>query len=377
MLFGLGMSSWAIVALGSRCWYWRSRWSWSPSSRRRARLGRPGPPRHSRLRTAGLRPRTAAASCRSGHRRAGPAAPVLEGREPAGAGRQVAAPGQTLPITGGHGRPATRPGPLGRRAHPRGDGGRRRRSGPPESVDTDPLDDLLIKHGRPAVGPPRPATTTPRPAPATRRATGPTWRGDPHGARGTAARDDADGGGEPRPVVVRQQPGGPVVLEGTWSTPPSAGGRCPAAPGRAPRSHAARPMERPTATDVPARSEGALPRRPPATWPAEPRPVGAARPPSRTGRRCWRGRRRAATAGGRPRPAGRHHVLVTDLDRSLAFYRDMLGFLEIDGGEGNAVLASGRTRLVLRDRSATSRRSTAGWCTSTSRSTTSRRSTRS
>ena len=41
-------------------------------------------------------------------------------------------------------------------------------------------------------------------------------------------------------------------------------------------------------------------------------------------------------------------VLVTDLDRSVAFYRDMLGFFEIDGGEGNAVLASGATRLVLR-----------------------------
>lgn len=41
-------------------------------------------------------------------------------------------------------------------------------------------------------------------------------------------------------------------------------------------------------------------------------------------------------------------LLVTDLDRSVAFYRDMLGFLEIDGGEGNAVLASGSTRLVLR-----------------------------
>jgi catechol 2,3-dioxygenase-like lactoylglutathione lyase family enzyme len=41
-------------------------------------------------------------------------------------------------------------------------------------------------------------------------------------------------------------------------------------------------------------------------------------------------------------------VLVTNLDRSVAFYRDMLGFFEIDGGEGNAVLASGGTRLVLR-----------------------------
>jgi catechol 2,3-dioxygenase-like lactoylglutathione lyase family enzyme len=55
----------------------------------------------------------------------------------------------------------------------------------------------------------------------------------------------------------------------------------------------------------------------------------------------------------RPGPTGSIHgvgitMLVTDLERSVAFYRDMLGFYEIDGGEGNAVLASGDTRLVLR-----------------------------
>ncbi|GAA2053430.1 VOC family protein [Polymorphospora rubra] len=40
-------------------------------------------------------------------------------------------------------------------------------------------------------------------------------------------------------------------------------------------------------------------------------------------------------------------VTVADLPRSVAFYRDMLGFHEIDGGDNNAVLASGNTRLVL------------------------------
>jgi resuscitation-promoting factor RpfA len=54
-----------------------------------------------------------------------------------------------------------------------------------------------------------------------------------------------------------------------------------------------------------------------------------------------------------PGPAGAINgvgvtVLVADLDRSVAFYRDMLGFYEVDGGEGNLVLASGETRLVLR-----------------------------
>ena len=37
-----------------------------------------------------------------------------------------------------------------------------------------------------------------------------------------------------------------------------------------------------------------------------------------------------------------------DPDAALAFYRDTLGFYEIDNGDGNAVLATGDTRLVLR-----------------------------
>jgi len=59
------------------------------------------------------------------------------------------------------------------------------------------------------------------------------------------------------------------------------------------------------------------------------------------------------TSGAAAGAAGPFHgvgitLLVTDLDRSVRFYRDMLGFFEIDGGEGNAVLASNSTRLVLR-----------------------------
>lgn len=55
----------------------------------------------------------------------------------------------------------------------------------------------------------------------------------------------------------------------------------------------------------------------------------------------------------RPGPASAIHgvgitVLVTDLARSTRFYRDVLGFHEIDNGDGSAVLASGDTRLVLR-----------------------------
>ncbi|MEU6023950.1 VOC family protein [Micromonospora sp. NPDC047134] len=42
-------------------------------------------------------------------------------------------------------------------------------------------------------------------------------------------------------------------------------------------------------------------------------------------------------------------LLVTDLARSLDFYQGRLGFTEVDRGAGNAVLASGATRLVLRE----------------------------
>ncbi|MEV2242687.1 VOC family protein [Micromonospora sp. NPDC049891] len=42
-------------------------------------------------------------------------------------------------------------------------------------------------------------------------------------------------------------------------------------------------------------------------------------------------------------------LLVTELSRSLEFYRDRLGFSEVDRGAANAVLSSGTTRLVLRE----------------------------
>jgi catechol 2,3-dioxygenase-like lactoylglutathione lyase family enzyme len=55
----------------------------------------------------------------------------------------------------------------------------------------------------------------------------------------------------------------------------------------------------------------------------------------------------------RPGPSGAIHgvgltIAVTELSRSVAFYRDMLGFFEIDRGADSAILASGDTRLVLR-----------------------------
>jgi resuscitation-promoting factor RpfA len=54
-----------------------------------------------------------------------------------------------------------------------------------------------------------------------------------------------------------------------------------------------------------------------------------------------------------PAPAGAIHrvgvtLLVADLARSAAFYRDRLGFHEVDRGRDSLVLASGENRLVLR-----------------------------
>lgn len=54
----------------------------------------------------------------------------------------------------------------------------------------------------------------------------------------------------------------------------------------------------------------------------------------------------------RPRPGRIRSVsvtlFVTDLSRSIVFYRDLLGFQEIDAGHGSAVLESGEARIVLR-----------------------------
>jgi catechol 2,3-dioxygenase-like lactoylglutathione lyase family enzyme len=41
-------------------------------------------------------------------------------------------------------------------------------------------------------------------------------------------------------------------------------------------------------------------------------------------------------------------VIVSDLRRSLTYYRDLLGLTEIDGGMGSAILVSGNARILLR-----------------------------
>ncbi|BFU46443.1 VOC family protein [Krasilnikovia sp. MM14-A1004] len=122
-----------------------------------------------------------------------------------------------------------------------------------------------------------------------------------------------------------------------------------------------------TPTDVATDSESpaAVPTEPrDTTAPAAPEPPAADPPQPPTGRPWtdldggYEPDERAdelitAYPSARPGPAAAIHgvgitILVTDLDRSVAFYRDVLGFFQIDSGEGSAVLASGDTRLVLR-----------------------------
>jgi catechol 2,3-dioxygenase-like lactoylglutathione lyase family enzyme len=55
----------------------------------------------------------------------------------------------------------------------------------------------------------------------------------------------------------------------------------------------------------------------------------------------------AARSGGSVQGVG-ITLLVADVGRSVQFYRDKLGFDELDSGRGNAVLAFGSTRIVLR-----------------------------
>ncbi|MCW3816856.1 VOC family protein [Micromonospora sp. DR5-3] len=145
--------------------------------------------------------------------------------------------------------------------------------------------------------------------------------------------DDVTGPPEQRePVVVHQRPGGPVVLEGQF-VEATTGGSLPRRATPAPRPPAEErfdtvpvdpidvPLDEPAAEAPPTPEEldEAI------FGPTGDEPAELATPISGVG----------------------ITLLVTDLDRSLDFYQ-RLGFDELDRGTGNAVLSSGATRLVLR-----------------------------
>ncbi|RLK11863.1 glyoxalase/bleomycin resistance protein/dioxygenase superfamily protein [Micromonospora sp. M71_S20] len=229
---------------------------------------------------------------------------------------------------------------------------------PPEYAGAEPLDDVLIQQEAP---------------PWADRAPDDDFRedyrddfrddfrapvGDPLGDPVGDPLGDPLGGdrvGRPEerePVVMHQRPGGPVVLEGTLVEQP--------ATGTLPRR--ATPTPRPPAEE---RFDAPAPADPldlPLDDPAPPRdrvrderispeeldeaifgPGPATDVDEEAGE--------TAAAGdefGAPIAGVGLTLLVTDLPRSLNFYRD-LGFTEVDRGSGNAVLASGTTRLVLRE----------------------------
>ncbi|GAA3785233.1 VOC family protein [Micromonospora maritima] len=197
---------------------------------------------------------------------------------------------------------------------------------PPEYAGPDPLDDPLIAQEAP---------------PWAGRAPEDEFRDDYPPAPDPFLDDVPPRPEDREPVVVHQRPGGPVVLEGQLVEPGAAGPLPRRAP--APRT----PVEEPTTVPV-------------ATVPVDPIDVPLDEPADASDRvdaPPTAEELDEAIFG----PAGTDEpdelaspisgvgitLLVTDLDRSLDFYRE-LGFDEMDRGEGNAVLSSGPTRLVLR-----------------------------
>lgn len=173
---------------------------------------------------------------------------------------------------------------------------------------------------------------------------------------------------EPSTVVVHQVPGGPTVLDGELVNPPAPGDlprraapspRPPAEERFDPAAEAA-PFQaaafeatsaataaRPTAEEAGGAADAFRVPAPadPVDLPLDdPLPPYAEEPVIPDLDEAIFGE----PAGDPPIAGVGFTLLVTDLARSLTFYRE-LGFSEVDRGSGNAVLASGATRLVLRE----------------------------
>ncbi|MEW2382880.1 VOC family protein [Micromonospora sp. NPDC047707] len=234
---------------------------------------------------------------------------------------------------------------------------------PPEYADTEPVEEVLIRQEAPPWADRTPEDDFRDPY------------GDPYASPSV---DPVAPPAERETVVVHQVPGGPKVVEGTLVEPPSSDlpRRASTPTPRPPADEALDPLGG-TRFDPPAdRYEPVVdaprtgePYSPPADAP-EPPPARGFRvpspadpldpldlplddppapradeavPPDGLDEAIF------GEAAGDPPIAGVGlTLLVTDLSRSLAFYRD-LGFTEVDRGSGNAVLASGSTRLVLRE----------------------------
>jgi catechol 2,3-dioxygenase-like lactoylglutathione lyase family enzyme len=248
-----------------------------------------------------------------------------------------------------------------------------------DATATDQADATAIDQER--VG--DPATTPGRP-PADARAVGPDHQTPPTAAPPAAdsALSDRDPeidlplDGDPEPAPEVTAPAQPAVAAGLIAQPagtaPTAGTAL--STDTAQPANAAEPADTaPPAAGEPGRGSAAPTDAAAQTHAVDNAKTDTADPASSMGRGPATGHERgpwAALEGGfepddrahevitaypsaRPGPAGAIHgvgitVLVTDLERSIAFYRDVLGFFEIDSGTAGAVLASGDTRVVLR-----------------------------
>lgn len=262
---------------------------------------------------------------------------------------------------------------------------------PPEFADIDAVDEVLIQQDAPPwadrgpdddfrddfrdpLGDPFRDPLGPDPVRADHLRTDPL-RDDP-------LRDDPGVVPEERePVVMHQSPGGPVVLEGVLVEQQASGG-LPRRATPAPRSPAEERFDEPDADryDLPEDNRATPPPGdpvdPPSAQHVDPPPAqrsgpGATDPmdpldlplddpsPAGTGRETVTDEELDQAIFGFDSDVAANPtapisgvgltLLVTDLSRSLGFYRDVLGFTEVDQGAHNAILASGTTRLVLRE----------------------------
>ncbi len=191
---------------------------------------------------------------------------------------------------------------------------------PPEYADAEPVEEVLIAQDAP---------------PWAHRAPEDDFRDDFPPASDPLL-DDAVLPDDREPVVVHQRPGGPMVLEGQLVEP---------APGPLPRRATTPAPPAPPAPRPPA--EERFDRVDPIDVPLDEPAAEATPTPEELDEAIF------GPAGDEPAEVASPisgvgiTLLVTDLDRSLDFYRK-LGFTELDRGNGNAVLTFGATRLVLR-----------------------------
>ncbi|MDZ5447834.1 VOC family protein [Micromonospora sp. 4G57] len=191
---------------------------------------------------------------------------------------------------------------------------------PPEYAGPDPVDEVLIAQEAP---------------PWADRAPEDDFRDDFPPAPDPLLDDVTVLTEEREPVVMHQRPGGPVVLEGTVVEQPATGPLPRRATTPAPRSPAEERFDATVPVDpIDLPLDDPAPEAPPTAEELDEAVFG------------FPGDDAAEVAA--PISGIGITLLVTDLTRSLAFYRD-LGFDEVDRGSGNAVLASGATRLVLRE----------------------------